>query len=152
MLYTLYMPTKLHVSSLLCIQSSWWYINGMTNGYQGKMLNMLYMYILIYWWNKLIFRAAINWFSNHSRKTTLFISWWWSPSFDLARNTKSQQKIGDNRRVLYDQVFIINYRCNYLRKIKSFREAGYDIVYMDENRIFYLLMYYWDGRSNFPWI
>jgi hypothetical protein len=27
---------------------------------------------------------------------------------------------------------IINDRCNYLRKIKSFREAGYDIVYMDE--------------------
>ena len=42
------------------------------------------------------------------------------------------QKIGDNRRVLYDQVFIINYRCTYLRKIKSFRAAGYDIVYMDE--------------------
>ena len=30
----------------------------------------------------------------------------------------------DNGRVLYDQVFIINDRCNYLRKIKSFREAG----------------------------
>ena len=29
-------------------------------------------------------------------------------------------------------MFIINYRCNYLRKIKSFREAGYDIVYMVE--------------------
>ena len=42
------------------------------------------------------------------------------------------KKIGDNRRVLYDQVSIINDRCNYLRKIKSFREAGYDIVYMDE--------------------
>ena len=42
------------------------------------------------------------------------------------------EKIGDNRRVLYDQVSIINYRCNYLRKIKSFREAGYDIVYLDE--------------------
>ena len=41
-------------------------------------------------------------------------------------------KIGDNRRVLYDQVSIINDMCNYLRKIKSFREAGYDIVYMDE--------------------
>ena len=27
---------------------------------------------------------------------------------------------------------IINDRCNYRRKIKSFREAGYDIVYMDE--------------------
>ena len=27
---------------------------------------------------------------------------------------------------------IINDRCNYLRKIKSFRETGYDIVYMDE--------------------
>ena len=27
---------------------------------------------------------------------------------------------------------IINDRCNYLRKINSFREAGYDIVYMDE--------------------
>ena len=48
---------------------------------------------------------------------------------DLGYNYK---KIGDNRRVLYDQVFIINYRCNYLRKIKSFREAGYDIVYLDE--------------------
>jgi hypothetical protein len=42
------------------------------------------------------------------------------------------QKIGDIRRVLYDQVSIINYRCNYLRKIKSFTEAGYDIVYQDE--------------------
>ena len=42
------------------------------------------------------------------------------------------KKIGDNRRVLYDQVSIINDRCNYLRKIKSVREAGYDIVYMDE--------------------
>ena len=30
----------------------------------------------------------------------------------------------DNGRVLYDQVSIINDRCNYLRKIKSFREAG----------------------------
>ena len=30
----------------------------------------------------------------------------------------------DNGRVLYDQVFIINDRCNYLKKIKSFREAG----------------------------
>ena len=35
--------------------------------------------------------------------------------------------IGDNRRVLYDQVSIINDRCNYLRKIKSFKEAGYDM-------------------------
>ena len=42
------------------------------------------------------------------------------------------KRISDNRRVLYDQVSIINDRCNYLRKIKSFREAGYDIVYMDE--------------------
>ena len=57
------------LSSLLCIQSSWGYIKGMIN--QGKMLNILYMYILIYWWNRLIFGAAINWLSNHSRKTTL---------------------------------------------------------------------------------
>ena len=42
------------------------------------------------------------------------------------------KKIGDNRRVLCDQVSIINDRCNYLRQIKSFREAGYDIMYMDE--------------------
>ncbi len=42
------------------------------------------------------------------------------------------KKIGDNRRVLYDQVSIINDRCNYLRKIKSFREALYDILYLDE--------------------
>jgi hypothetical protein len=41
-------------------------------------------------------------------------------------------KIGDNRRVLYDQVSIFNDRCNYLRKINSFREAWYDIGYMDE--------------------
>ena len=27
---------------------------------------------------------------------------------------------------------IINDRCNYRRKIKKLREAGYDIVYMDE--------------------
>jgi hypothetical protein len=64
------------LSSLLCIQSSWWYIKGMINGHQGKMLNMLYIYILIYWWNRLVFRAAINWFSNHSRKTRLFIVWY----------------------------------------------------------------------------
>ena len=38
------------------------------------------------------------------------------------------KKIGDNRRVMYDQVTIINDRCNYLRKIKSFREARYDIL------------------------
>jgi hypothetical protein len=31
------------------------------------------------------------------------------------------KKIGDNRRVWNDQVSIINNRCNYLRKIKSFR-------------------------------
>ena len=42
------------------------------------------------------------------------------------------KEIGDNRRILFDQVSIINDRCNYLRKIKSFREAGYAIVYMDE--------------------
>jgi hypothetical protein len=30
----------------------------------------------------------------------------------------------ENGRVLYDQASIINDRCNYLRKIKSFREAG----------------------------
>jgi hypothetical protein len=29
-------------------------------------------------------------------------------------------------------VSIINDKCNYLRKIISFRKAGYDIVYMDE--------------------
>ena len=45
------------------------------------------------------------------------------------------EKIGDNRRVLYDQVSIINDRCNYLREIKYFRKAGYDIVYMDETWI-----------------
>ena len=45
------------------------------------------------------------------------------------------KKLGDNRRVLYDQVSIINYRCNYLRKIKSFRKAGYDIVYLDETGV-----------------
>jgi hypothetical protein len=44
------------------------------------------------------------------------------------------KKIGDNRRVLYDQVFSINYRCNYLRKIKSFREAGYmDETWVNQN-------------------
>ena len=40
-------------------------------------------------------------------------------------------KIGNNRRIVYDQVSIFNDRCN-LRKIQSFREAGYDNVYMDE--------------------
>jgi hypothetical protein len=53
--------------------------------------------------------------------------------FDLQIDLEyTYKKIGDNRRVLYNQVSIINDRCNYLRKIKSFREAGYDIVYMDE--------------------
>ena len=32
-------------------------------------------------------------------------------------------------------LLIIQCRCNYLRKIKSFRKAGYDIVYMDETWI-----------------
>jgi hypothetical protein len=43
--------------------------------------------------------------------------------------------LGYNRRVLYDQVSIINDRCTYLRKIKYFREAGYDIVYLDETLV-----------------
>ena len=33
-------------------------------------------------------------------------------------------KIGDNRRVLYDQVSIINDRCNYLRKIIFLGKQG----------------------------
>ena len=45
------------------------------------------------------------------------------------------EKIGENRRVLHDQVSIINNRYNYLRKIKSFRKAGYDIVYLDETGV-----------------
>ena len=32
------------------------------------------------------------------------------------------KKSGDNRRLLYDQRSVINDRCNYLRKIKKFRE------------------------------
>jgi hypothetical protein len=39
---------------------------------------------------------------------------------------------GDNRRLLYDQRLVINDRCNYLRKIRKFREDGYGIVYLDE--------------------
>ena len=34
--------------------------------------------------------------------------------------------------MIIEEFSIINDRCNYLRKIKSFREAGYDIVCMDE--------------------
>jgi hypothetical protein len=41
-------------------------------------------------------------------------------------------KSGDNRRLLYDQRSVINDRCNYLRKIRKFRENGYEIVYFDE--------------------
>jgi hypothetical protein len=48
-------------------------------------------------------------------------------------NQHTYKKISDNRRVLYDEVSIINDRCNYLRKTKSFREAGYDIVYCSFN-------------------
>jgi hypothetical protein len=33
---------------------------------------------------------------------------------------------------LYDQRSVINDRCNYLRKIRKFREDGYEIVYLDE--------------------
>ena len=51
------------------------------------------------------------------------------------------KKIGDNRRVLYDQVSIINDRCNYLRKIKSVREAGYEhnipFSATDTKKVFY---------------
>ena len=50
---------RTELSSLLCIQSSLWYIKGMINAHQGKMLNLLYMYILIYWWNRLIFMAHL---------------------------------------------------------------------------------------------
>ena len=42
------------------------------------------------------------------------------------------KKSGDNRRLLYDQRSVINDRCNYLRKIRKFRENGYEIVYLDE--------------------
>jgi hypothetical protein len=42
------------------------------------------------------------------------------------------KKSGDNRRLLYDQRSVINDRCNYLRKIRKFREDGYEIVYLDE--------------------
>jgi hypothetical protein len=42
------------------------------------------------------------------------------------------KKSGDNRRLLYDQRSVINYRCNYLRKIRKFREDGYEIVYLDD--------------------
>ena len=38
---------------------------------------------------------------------------------------------GDNRRLLYDQRSVINDRSNYLRKIRKFREDGYEIVYLD---------------------
>ena len=44
----------------------------------------------------------------------------------------STKKSGDNRRLLYDQRSVINDRCNYLRKIRKFREDGYEIVYLDE--------------------
>jgi hypothetical protein len=44
----------------------------------------------------------------------------------------SIQKSGVNRRLLYDQRSVINDRCNYLRKIRKFREDGYEIVYLDE--------------------
>jgi len=43
------------LSSLLCIQSSWWYIKGMINGYQDEILNMLH----VYWWNRLIFMTHL---------------------------------------------------------------------------------------------
>jgi hypothetical protein len=39
------------------------------------------------------------------------------------------KKSGDNIRLLYDQRSVINDRCNYLRKIRMFREDGYEIVY-----------------------
>ena len=43
------------------------------------------------------------------------------------------KKSGDNRRLLYDQRSVIkDRRCNYLRKIRKFREDGYEIVYLDE--------------------
>jgi hypothetical protein len=35
------------------------------------------------------------------------------------------KKIGDNRRLLYDQKSVINDHCNYLRKIRKFREDRY---------------------------
>jgi hypothetical protein len=79
------------------------------------------------WWQKLTLPLA-RWAKNSIKisksKFTLTL-------IDLGY-TCTYKKIGDNRRVLYDQVSIINDRCNYLRKIKSFREVGYDIVYMDE--------------------
>jgi hypothetical protein len=43
------------------------------------------------------------------------------------------KKSGDNRWLLYDQRSVINDRCNYFRKIRKFREDGYEIVYLDEN-------------------
>ena len=46
------------------------------------------------------------------------------PTLTLIDLGYTYEKIGDNRRVLYDQVSIINDRCNYLRKIKSLRKQG----------------------------
>jgi hypothetical protein len=42
------------------------------------------------------------------------------------------KKSGDKRRLLHDQMSVINDRCNYLRKIRKLREDGYEIVYLDK--------------------
>jgi hypothetical protein len=55
------------LSSLLCIQSSWWYIKGMINGHQGKMLSMLYMYIT--WYTKTCFFLGVACTCHFSRMT-----------------------------------------------------------------------------------
>jgi hypothetical protein len=46
-------------------------------------------------------------------------------SWDFSEQASIDFQTTQERQHYYD-------RCNYLRKIKSFRETGYDIVYMDE--------------------
>jgi hypothetical protein len=74
-----------------------------------------------------LLKKANNFFTNfwHSRDKSDFL-----PILQKMQNITIIYE-----RVLYDQVFIINDRCNYMRKIKSFREAGYDIVYLDETLV-----------------
>jgi hypothetical protein len=84
------------------------------------------------------FKAGINWFSTTQERQhysspgdshhpliwpeTLNRSRQSNPHFAYSKLTLTlidlgytYKKIGDNRRVLYDQVSIINDRCNYLR-------------------------------------
>ncbi|XP_045174542.2 uncharacterized protein LOC123535853 [Mercenaria mercenaria] len=45
------------------------------------------------------------------------------------------KKCGSNRKVLMEKPDVSRLRCEYVRKVKQYRDSGYDLVYLDETWI-----------------